>query len=229
MDILLLHGAIGSATQLAPLQRVLEQNHRVFSINFSGHGGQASNSENFGIALFASDVLAFLDANSIGKITIFGYSMGGYVAMYLAKHHPERIDRIITLATKYNWDEAIAAREVQMLNPDKISEKLPAFAETLTQRHAPADWKDVLHKTATMMLQMGADNPIKTIEYNGITHPTLVVLGDRDKMVTLEETVAVYKALPNAQLCVLPRTPHPIEQVNVELLTTVVEEFLKGQ
>ncbi len=229
MDILLLHGAIGAATQLFPLQRVLEQNYRVFIMNFSGHGGQAGNGESFAIATFATDVLNFLGANKIDKISILGYSMGGYVAMYLAKHHAERIDKIITLATKYNWDETIATKEVQMLNPEKISQKLPAFAETLQQRHAPADWKSVLNETAAMMLEMGKDNPLKTEDYAAIQHQALIMLGDRDKMVTLEETVAVYKALPNAQLCVLPYTQHPIEQINVPMLLGIVDKFLKGE
>jgi hypothetical protein len=52
------------------------------------------------------------------------------------------------------------------------------------------------------------------------------MLGDRDKMVTLEETVTVYKNLLNAQLCILPNTPHPLEQVNVDLLAYVIYTFL---
>ena len=226
MDILLLHGAIGASDQLLPLKDGLASLYRVHYMNFSGHGGQSMDTEKYAIPLFANDVIRFLDSKNIAKVTILGFSMGGYVGLYLAKHHPERIDSVITLATKYNWDAAIAAKEVQMLNPDKIAEKLPAFAETLKQRHSPADWKDVLNLTAAMMLEMGNDSPLKPEDYAGITHPTLIMLGDRDKMVTLEETVAVYKALPNAQLCVLPKTPHPIEQVSVDLVVNVVKQFL---
>jgi len=45
-------------------------------------------------------------------------------------------------------------------------------------------------------------------------------------MVTLDETVAVYKQLPNAQLGVLPGTPHAFEQVNVSLLSRLIKEFV---
>ena len=172
-------------------------------------------------------IIFCLEANSLSKVSIFGYSMGGYVAMYLAKYHPDKVNKIITLATKFHWDELIAAKEVQMLDPDKIELKLPAFAATLRARHAN-DWKQVLHNTVEMMLAMGADNPLKPADYSSISHPTLLLLGDRDKMVTLEETIAVYKALSNAQMGLLPNTPHPIEQVDTELLSFMVGRFLDG-
>jgi hypothetical protein len=54
----------------------------------------------------------------------------------------------------------------------------------------------------------------------------MILLGDRDKMVTLEETASVYKALPSAQMCILPATQHPIEQVNNDLLTFILKAFL---
>ena len=171
-------------------------------------------------------MIAFLDKKEIESIHIFGYSMGGYVAMYLAKHHPLRIKKIITLATKFNWDETIAANETKMLNADKIEEKLPNFAADLQKRHALNNWKTVLAKTATMLTAMGEDNPIKPADYPTIQHPVLLMLGDRDKMVTLDETVEVYKNLPKAQLAILPNTGHPIEMVDADLLAFEIKSFL---
>jgi pimeloyl-ACP methyl ester carboxylesterase len=130
MDILLLHGAIGAASQLLPLKALLTKSYKVHTLDFTGHGGKPFGNEPFSIKLFADDVISYMDEHQISKVNILGYSMGGYVGMYIAKHHPERIDKIITLATKYNWNETIAAKEVQMLNPEKIAQKLPAFAET---------------------------------------------------------------------------------------------------
>ena len=226
MNLLLLHGAIGSSEQLLPLRDALGPEHSLYTLDFSGHAGKRLNGSAFSIELFARETLAFLDQNNIDKINIFGYSMGGYVALYLAKRHPERVNKIVTLATKFHWDEATSAKEVQMLNPEKISQKLPAFAETLRLRHAPNDWQRVLRLTGEMMLTMGADNPLKTEDLATVATPTLVMLGDRDKMVTLDETVSAYRALPNAQLCVLPNTPHPIEQVDARQVVQIIERFL---
>jgi pimeloyl-ACP methyl ester carboxylesterase len=223
--ILLLHGAIGSKDQLYQLEQKLADSFTVHRLNFSGHGGSPVADAAFSISLFASEVIAFLDKKEIDSIHIFGYSMGGYVAMYLAKHYPQKIKKIITLATKFAWDENIAGQEIKMLNAAKIEEKLPDFAAALQKRHAPCNWKTVLEKTAAMLTAMGKDNPLKTADYSEIQHPVLLMLGDRDKMVTLDETVEVYKNLPQAQLAVLPNTAHPIEMLNADRLANEIRAF----
>jgi pimeloyl-ACP methyl ester carboxylesterase len=223
--LLLLHGAIGASDQLLPLARRLERKYQVCTLDFTGHGSRPNADVAFSVDLFADDVLQFLPHKGLEEVSIFGYSMGGYVAMYLAKNFPEKVTKVVTLATKYHWDPDIAAKEIQMLNPGKIEQKLPAFAETLRRRHAPNDWKKVLHKTAEMMIALGDDNPLKAGNYATIAAPVLMLLGDRDKMVTLDETIAVYKSLPNAQLGILPGTPHPIEQANVDSLAFMIEQF----
>jgi pimeloyl-ACP methyl ester carboxylesterase len=222
--ILLLHGALGAKTQLEPLAGLLRQRYEVHLINFSGHGGVASEGA-FSIACFAAEAAQYLDDRQLPALPVFGYSMGGYVAMYLARHMPGRLSRIITLGTKYHWDEGTAAREAGMLDPALIEEKTPAFAEALRQRHAPADWKALLRATAALMQALGSAPALEAADYAAITQPCLLMVGDRDKMVTLQETVAVYKALPEAQLAVLPATPHPLEKVDTALLATFIQRF----
>jgi pimeloyl-ACP methyl ester carboxylesterase len=212
------------------LAESLQPDFIIHNLNFSGHGGEAVPDEPFSIALFAAQVLQYLNLHipADAAVHLFGYSMGGYVGMYINRHYPGRITKTITLATKFHWDAAIAAREVQMLHPDTITLKVPAFAEQLALRHLPEDWKVVLEKTAIMILGMGKDNPLQTEDYAMINTPCLLLLGDRDKMVTLEETVAVYKQLPKAQFGVLPVTAHPIEQVDLRQLVFQINTFLKG-
>jgi pimeloyl-ACP methyl ester carboxylesterase len=88
------------------------------------------------------------------------------------------------------------------------------------------DWKIVLQKTTQMMIALGSSNTLKVEDYALIATPVLILLGDRDKMVSLDETVNVYKSLPNAQMGILPRTPHPIEQVDIDVLSFCITHFL---
>ncbi|HEV7781843.1 MAG TPA: alpha/beta fold hydrolase [Chitinophagaceae bacterium] len=226
--ILLLHGAIGAKDQLDPLAERLSSACTVHTLNFTGHGGEPFNGENFSIPLFAAEVLDYLREKKISSINIFGYSMGGYVAMFLAKYHPAVVGRIITLATKFHWDGSIAAREVKMLDADTIVQKLPVFAEQLAKRHHPNDWKLVLEKTKDMLTGLGIHNTLQPEDYKAITAPCLLLLGDKDKMITLEETLTVQDNLPNGIYCSLPGTPHPIEQVNPEMLASFITEFVSG-
>src|SRR5690606_18241374 len=105
-------------------------------------------------------------------------------------------------------------KEMKMLDAEKIEAKLPAFARALKERHSPNDWKEVLSRTAAMLENMGRKNPLSPDDYKSIPTSCLIMIGDRDKMVTLEETVDVFKTLPQAQMAVLPNTHHPLEQVN---------------
>ena len=224
--IILVHSAAGAMDQLAELENNLAHSLLVHRLNFSGHGGLPFAGELFSIQLFAEEVIRFLDKQEIESTHIFGYSMGGYVAMYLAKFHPHRVKKIITLATKFNWNETIAAKEINMLDPAVIEKKLPAFAGSLEKRHAPNNWKTVLEKTAAMLFEMGKDNPLKPGDLKDIQHETLLLLGDRDKMITAEETRDVYKMLHHAQMVILPDTPHPVEMVNTARLASEIRLFI---
>ncbi len=224
--LILLHGATGAKRQLEPFADILQAGFTIHLINFSGHGGEPVPDAKFSVELFAEDVISYMQKNQITKADIFGYSMGGYVAMYMAKHYTEKVDRVITLATKFHWDEATAAKEVRMLDAGTIQQKVPVFAEQLSSRHSPNDWKKVLTKTIELLTALGSKNILQPEDYSNITVPCFIMLGDRDKMVTLDETVSVYKQLPAAQLAVLPNTPHPVEQVNPQLLAYMIKQYL---
>ena len=222
--LLLLHGAIGSADHFEPLIKHLSS-YDVHAINFYGHGGEPGDGP-FSIEGFATQVASFINNKNITPVNIFGYSMGGYVAMYMARHLDIKIEKIITLGTKFQWNEAIAEKECEMLQPEIIENKLPAFAQSLAQRHGDAHWKTVLHKTAEMLQQMGKQNPLNTEDYTQINIPSLIMLGDKDKMVTREETITTFQSLPNAQLAILPGTPHPLEQADSSLLAFHIKRFI---
>ncbi|RZJ29760.1 MAG: alpha/beta hydrolase, partial [Flavobacterium sp.] len=163
-----------------------------------------------------------------GPVNIFGYSMGGFVALYLCRNNPERIGKIFTFATKFEWTPDIAWRETKMLDAEKIEEKIPAFAKQLELRHAPSDWKSVLQKTADMMIGLGNSNPLQLADFASIVHQVRISIGDKDTMVSLDETVAVYRELKNASLLVMPDTQHPIERVDADRLSSEIKEFFKS-
>lgn len=222
--IILLHGAIGAKDQLEPLAVELkQQGYNVFTFSFSGHG-QTPFQNNFGIEQFALELEQFIKANYLQQPTIFGYSMGGYVALYLAKQQPTLLGNIITLGTKFEWSPEIAKKEVKMLDSQTIIEKVPKFAEALQKRHGQ-DWELLLQKTAEMMLSLGNKNALTLNDFTTIENKVLIGLADKDNMVSLEETTAVYKQLKNGAMYMLPNTIHPIETVDVKFLTEIIIRF----
>ena len=216
--LLILHGALGSASQLDPVKTAFEDRRIVaYSLNFTGHGGTPFQSD-FGIEQFAKDTFQFLESHNLKQVDIFGYSMGGYVALWLAKKYPDRVGKIVTLGTKFDWSEESAAKEVKKLNPEKILEKIPAFARILEHRHAPNDWKELLNKTAYMMLGLGK-RPLLTKEIlQMIKHQVSICLGDLDDMADRNYSEEVSGFLPNGKFFLLENTPHPIEKVDLKIL-----------
>ncbi len=222
-NLLLLHGALGSKEQLNPLRELLRDDFNVFTLSFSGHGGNPVPDEKFSMELFAQDVLNFLEEHKLKSINIFGYSMGGYVALYLARFFPERINNIITLATKFNWTPESASHEASMLVPEVMEKKIPAFTQTLSLRHGEQNWKNVVLKTAEMMKDMGAKNPLSSDDLKKIKHPVTLGLGDSDKMVSMDETQTVNHFIAGSKLVVLRDTSHPIEKVDAGLVVNIIK------
>lgn len=222
-SILLLHGALGSKVQMEPIKKLLMEEFDVHAFNFSGHGGDESN-EAFSIDRFTQNVIDFMSANNIKCASIFGYSMGGYVALNLALKRPELVDTIVTYGTKFDWTETSAAKEVRMLNPDVIEEKVPRFAEKLKNDHSPSDWKVVMHKTAEMMLKMGGGEKISDADFSKIQQKITIAIGLEDTMVTVEESEYIASLIPSAQMLVLAGQPHPFEQVDREIIRRLIAE-----
>lgn len=221
--LLILHGAIGSKEQLLSLGNSLQDHYECHYLNFEGHGDAAEINKTLTIGGFAANVIAYLETNQIEKTDIFGYSMGGYVALFLARHYPEKANKIFTLASKFNWNEQSASKESKMLDPAIIEQKVPHFAHTLRKRHS--NWKGLLEKTANMMLQMGQQPPLQQADFETISHTIRIATGDKDTMVSPEESLDVYRMLPNASFCVFPNTAHPIEKYDVKKLSREIIDF----
>ncbi len=224
IKVVLLHGAMGSIQQWVALTEKLMPQIEVYSFNFSGHGSNTAEHE-YSIDRFVSDTLDFLDRHQLDIVNFFGYSMGGYVALAFAKQYPERVNKIMTLGTKFNWTSESAAHEVSRMNPEIIETKIPQFAKELQERHRPNDWKMIMKKTATMMTELGNGKAIKPEDFETIQQQVLICVGSEDKMVTIEESQGVADRLKNGELMVIPGFKHPIETNNTDVLVKLNINF----
>lgn len=226
--LLLLHGALGAKSQFVPLIHLLEDNFQVHTLDFEGHGSSPMRKRPFREIHFAENVLAYMDEMSLSRVNIFGYSMGGKIGLYLAKTYPEKIIKVFTFATKFLWTSESVAGEVSSLDAEKISEKVPHFARLLEERHVASGWKNVLQKTKEMMLTLVTESSVTTGEMDQIQQEVRVSVGDKDTLVSIEETVDVYRRLPMGQLQIFPKTPHPIEKAPRAHLAHSLVEFFKA-
>lgn len=226
-QIILLHGAIGASDQLSPLALELKNiGYESFTLDFSGHGEKAF-TNGFGIPAFSDELESFIESNKLKQPHVFGYSMGGFVALYLASKRQDLLGSIVTLGTKFEWSPEIAAKEIKMLDPVTISEKVPKFAEALEKRHGEK-WKLLLQKTAEMMLELGRNNALTENEFAKISNRVLIGLADNDTMVSRDETNFVAANIRNAKQFGLAETKHPIETVNPKQLGEIIIQFIEA-
>ena len=76
-----------------------------------------------------------------------------------------------------------------------------------------------------MMIDLGNEPELKSSDFELIENEVLVSVGDRDSMVTIDETVDVYKKLKKGSLLVLPDTPHPVEKININRLKFEITNY----
>ena len=214
-DIVLIHGAIGAGEQLLPIEKILiENDFRCFNFTLPGHGKKNLNGFSFSIEGFAQALIQFIHEKNLSQVYVFGYSMGGYVALAAALQQPELFRAIATLGTKFDWSIESAATEVKKLNADKIIEKVPHFAAALANRHGDENWKTVLKSTADLMLQLGEKPIINPKICSSIQLPVLIMIAEHDDMVDQQFSQLIAASLPKGKFQVLPHAHHPIEKVS---------------
>lgn len=225
-NIILLHGALGCKQDLEPLATELKtQDFNPFILGFSGHG-DVDFQNRFTIPQFAAELKAFITDKQLKQPAVFGYSMGGYVALYTALHDPEVTGNIVTLATKMNWDPITAQKESRKLDPDQLSEKAPAFVQALNKTHGNK-WQELLKRTGAMMLDIAEHQYLNESNLKNIAQPVMMGLGDKDSMVSVEETRATFGVIPSSRMFMLPGTRHPLETADPVLLAAHIKNFVK--
>lgn len=224
MELILLHGALGSKELFSGVKNQLNAH----TISFSGHGNCSFNDEGFNIATFGREVIDYMDQHNINQARFFGHSMGGYVALHLACHFPDRVEKVVTLGTKLEWNEEIANTEIKNLNPEKIEAKVPKFAGLLRQRHGDS-WKELLNKTGDVMIGLGKSEALSSSDFRKILCEVTLCLGEFDNMVSVDETRLVSELIPQGNFQLIDNLYHPLEKITDTQLVQLVSAQLTNQ
>lgn len=223
--ILFLHGALGVASDLEPLMaHFREGGFETISFNFSGHGLNAVETSEFRIDLFARDLDKFIKNNNLKNLIVFGYSMGGYVALYhKANFEDSPISRIFTYGTKFNWSKEAVKKELPMLAPEYVKEKFPQFAEALKTKHGER-WKHLLQSTAHMMQNLEKLDGLTKEDMDEVDIPVVLIRGDQDRMVTSEETQLTNSWIHHSRVKIVSHSKHELERSNLKEIAQIVME-----
>jgi pimeloyl-ACP methyl ester carboxylesterase len=224
MNILLLHGALGTRKQLSLLSDLLP-GIRTHTVEFRGHGEREMPDEGLSMEVFLRDIEEALQDHGWGKTHLFGYSMGGYAALLFASSFPDKVDSVVTLGTKLKWDREGLDRELRMLDPQKMKEKVPQFALDLLNQHGSERWEELVHATAKLITGLHELAPLTKDSMERITCPVMLCVGDRDRTALPEHTLEAARFMPYGSTMVLPNTPHPFDAVDLNSMLPYLRSF----
>lgn len=223
-DLLLLHGAIGSKKQLDVLANILAGDYIIHRFDFPGHGENANQSSQFSIHNFVNFLRNYILDNSLVKPSVFGYSMGGFVALTLEAEEKVFGD-IMTLNTKFQWDRETAQKEKKMFIPEVIEQKVPHFADKLKQVHGEENWARLLEYHRNMMDDISENKPLPDYLLSRINTRVLITRSDNDEMVTKPESERVVDLINNSNYFEIGNSRHAIEQIDIDVLIDKINNF----
>lgn len=224
--LLLLHGGFGSGEDMQPIGRELAKHFRVIAPDRRGHGRTPDVEGPITYENMAADTIAFMEAMNLPKAHLVGYSDGGILCLLIALQRPDLISRMVPLSANFHH-EGIPPQTMAMfgsVTPDVLKMMLPepvAYYEQSSPDGAE-HFPEVFEKIKQMIM---TEPTLKAEELSKITVPTLVISADRDLM-TIEHTVAIFEAIPNAQLCIVPGSTHALAIERAEDVSRAALRFL---
>ncbi|HLF65512.1 MAG TPA: alpha/beta hydrolase [Saprospiraceae bacterium] len=235
--LIVLHGAYMNIPSMGAIIPKLAKTHRVYALEFQGHGRTTDIDRLITYQNLADDVAAFMDAMGVAKAEVFGYSMGSVAGLQLAIRHPEKVGRLVAASVAYDvegWQpvfrEFIPYMTVEMFLDMPFAEEYRKLAPD------PAGFRGLVEKLIALEKEPMAWKE----DVSKLKVPVLIIAGDAD-VVTLEHSVALFRLLgggvmgdmgaplPASRLAVMPATSHTAVITQPDVLYAFILPFLQGE
>lgn len=186
---------------------VFSENHHIVAPDQVGQGRTPDIPGPLSYTAMMEDTAELLRMLKLQHVDVVGFSDGGILALMLAVRHPELVRRVVISGVNIA-PEGLRPEDLEELRANQIP-KPKTIDEKLSQLWATSPTE------AELNLGLLAK----------ITVPVLVISGDRDA-ITLEHTLTIFHALPDAELCVLPGTDHGTFSSRSDWLNPIISAFL---
>ncbi|MET3432979.1 3-oxoadipate enol-lactonase [Herbaspirillum seropedicae] len=240
LPVLVLSNSLGTSLSMwDPQMPQWLQHFRVLRYDTRGHGQSEVTPGECSIAQLGSDVIALLDHLGIAQAHFCGLSMGGSTFMWLAVHHPQRVNKLILCNTgaKIGTAEAWNSR-IETVRREGLGAIAGAVVSRwLTPEYAQAHPQQVEALTA-MLLATPAEGyaaacaAVRDHDLReaiaGIRAPTLVIAGSGDVPTPPADAQFMRATIPGAQYVEFDAA-HISNQQQAAAFTQAVVQFLTGQ
>ncbi len=222
----------------------LAARHRVLVYDNRDVGKSDKLDRDYAVHDMAHDLAALLDTLGIAHTHLLGVSLGGFIAMEFALAHPEKLDRLVLACTTSGGPEMVPVPpEVRKLmepdlslQPEQRTRKsmAPAWAPGYAEAHPEVIDAVVKMRLAALpppeaaMRHIRAGAAFDISQRAGlISAPALVLHGEQDRVLPVENARQLVRRLPHAELCILPAGGHLFFIEQADRFNQAVLDFLQ--
>jgi esterase len=224
--LVILHGLLGSSRNWQSAGADLAAHYHACALDLRNHG-KSPHSPEMSYAAMVGDVLAWMDARDLSRVTLMGHSMGGKVAMALAARHPARVQHLVVVdiapkdyLSAAHRSEFAAMNELELRSLRTRAEAELRFearvsdwamrkflATNLEQDAATGTWRWIINlPVLTSALPVLEQNSLAPEERFG--GPTAFVVGGKSRYVQAGDLAAIENHFPGAAVHVIPEAGH---------------------
>jgi pimeloyl-ACP methyl ester carboxylesterase len=235
--VLLLHAWVESSGCFDRLLQAVPPALRVFAMDQRGHGDADKPADGYALVNFADDIEAFMDAVGLQSAVLLGSSSGGYIAQQVAIQVPHRVGGLVLVGAPRSLQGRPAfADEVDRLtdpvDPTWVEESLTWFPRyhDVPDRYIKDRIRDGLRVPAHVWMASlaGLTTAVPPSESGTITAPTLIICGERDELLPLEDGYRLAAAIPGSRLVGYEDTGHLVLWEQPERVATDLADFVAG-
>ena len=215
----LLHGGMCTADTWGMQVEALGAGRPLLLPEQRGHGPTADVGE-VSYEVMAADTAAFIEAVANGPVDLVGWSDGGNLGLLLARTRPDLVRKLVVIGSNFHHEGTVPAL-IEGMAEEQGSDMLREAYQAVSP-DGPDHWPVIKAK----LLEMWRTGPTMTeADLATIDRPVLVLVGD-DDAVFLRHTVAMYEALPQGQLAIVPGTSHLVPIEKPDLVNRLIVDFL---
>ncbi len=247
--VLALHGVGGHAEAYSRNFGPHGEHFWFVAIDMLGHGWTDQPAIDYQVKDYAEHVLAVLKALGRSSAMFTGESLGGWVATYLAVHHPEAVERLVLntsggwtahpevmarlkklsneAASDPSWERIKARLEFLMCDKSMVSDDL---IETRRAIYAQPGFEATMARIMCLQdMEIRRPNMITEEQYRSIKAPSLVVWTSHDPTATPEEGKQISEMIPGAQYVVMNECGHWPQFEDADEFNRLHINFLLGR
>lgn len=231
--LILLPSGSGRAREYEGILASLSSRHTVCSFDYPGFGASGDLDSITGTEDLARFVADFSDALHLHHFHLLGYSMGGWIALHFALLFPQRLRKLILVATS-----GVRLKEVPVANPIKMSAKEiletfyynPTVRQKVAARRLTDQDRQELNRSSQGLARLVSRKklvPDLGDRLLDITAPTLILSAEQDRVVPPKHQRVLHEKIWGSKLAVLPQSGHEVIQEQPQKFTREVLAFLK--